>query len=108
MIQLENILGSRQADIVLGKESWLNSQHLSTAMFPKGFKVYRKDRVHRAGGGVFIMVSEKFISSEPGELKVDAHCEMVWVYVKFLELHNYTLVLFVDPPTKMILLTLTN
>ena len=81
--QLENILESTQADIVLGTESWLNSQHLSTAIFPKGFKVYRKDRVNRAGGGVFIMVSEKFISSEPEELKVDAHyCEMVRVHVQ--------------------------
>ena len=76
--QLENMLESTQADIVLGTESWLNSQHLSTAIF----KVYRKDRVNRAGGGVFIMVSEKFISSEPEELKVDAHCEMVWVHVQ--------------------------
>ena len=75
--QLENILESTQADIVLGTESWLNSQHLSTTIFPKGFKVYRKDRVNRAGGGVFIMVSEKFISSEPEELKVDAYCQMV-------------------------------
>ena len=76
--QLENMLESTQADIVLGTESWLNSQHLSTAIF----KVYRKDRVNRAGGGVFIMVSEKFISSEPEELKVDAHCEIVWVHVQ--------------------------
>ena len=80
--QLENILESTQADIVLGTESWLNSQHLSTAIFPKGFKVYRKDRVNTAGGGVFIMVSEKFISSEPEELKIDAYCEMVWVHVQ--------------------------
>ena len=88
------MLESTQADIVLGTESWLISQHLSTALFPKGFKVYRKDRVSRAGGSVFIMVSEKFIISEPEELKVDAHCEMVWVLVQIpgaTQLHSHKL-----------------
>ena len=58
--QIENLIDSTQADIILGTEAWLKSQHLSTAVFPKGFKVFRKDRMDQTGGGVFILVSEKF------------------------------------------------
>ena len=106
--QLENMLESTQADIVLETESWLNSQHLSTAIFPKGFKVYIKNRVNRAGGGVFIVVSEKFISSEPEELKVDAYCEMVWVHVQIPGATQLYIGSLYRPPTKTTLLTLTN
>ena len=58
---------STQADIVLGTESWFKSDHLSTAIFPKGYKVYRKGRVNKTCGGVFILVSEKLVSAEPVE-----------------------------------------
>ena len=59
--QMENLIDSTQADIILGTESWLNDQHLSTAVFPKGFKVFRKDRCGQTGGGVFILVSERLV-----------------------------------------------
>ena len=80
--ELENLIETTQADIILGTESWLKDEHLSTAIFPKGFKVYRKDRSNRDGGGVFILISEKLISSEPEELKVEGSCEMIWAQVQ--------------------------
>ena len=71
---LENMIETTHADIVLGTESWLKSHHLSTEIFPTGFKVFRKDRERQTGGGVFILVSEKLISTEPEELKTDGAC----------------------------------
>ena len=46
---LENMFKSKQADIVLGTESWLKHDQLSLEIFPKGFKVYRKDRTNKVG-----------------------------------------------------------
>ena len=54
---LENMMESTKADIVLSTESWLKSDHISTAIFPKGYKVYCKDRPNKKGGGVFILVT---------------------------------------------------
>ena len=79
---LENMIEATHADIVLGTESWLKSHHLSTEIFPTGFKVYRKDREHKNGGGVFILVSEKLTSTEPEGLKVDGKCELVWAQIQ--------------------------
>ena len=81
----EKVFESNQADKVLETESWLKSDHLSTAIFPKGFNVYCKDRINKAGGSLFILVSDKLISSEPEELKVDGQCELVWAYPNFLD-----------------------
>ena len=52
--------------------------------FPDGFNVYRRDRPGGTGGGVFLLVSKQFDSSEPEELKVDNNTdwEMVWAKVK--------------------------
>ena len=60
----------------------MRDDHLSTSIFPKGFKVYRKDRRNRTGGGVFILVTEKLISSEPEEMKVEGSCELIWAHVQ--------------------------
>ena len=79
---LENMIETTYADIVLGTESWLKSHHLSTEIFPTGFKVFKKDRERQTGGGVFILVSEKLISTEPEELKTDGKCELVWAQTR--------------------------
>ena len=94
---LENMIESTQADIVLGTESWLKSDHLSTAIFPNGFKVYRKDRTIKAGGA-FVLVSEKLISSEPEELKVDGGCEMVWAQIQVPRTSQLFVGSFYRPP----------
>ena len=43
----KTLMESTHADIVLGTESWLKPDHLSTAIFPKRYKVYRKDRLNK-------------------------------------------------------------
>ena len=80
--ELENLIETTQADIILGTESWLRDDHLSTSIFPKGFKVYHKDQRNWTGGGVFILVTEKLISSEPEEMKVEGSCELIWAHVQ--------------------------
>ena len=67
--QLENIISSTQADIVLGTESWLDESVKSTEVIPPNFKPYRRDRkTDTQRGGVFILVSTNLESEEPTNL----------------------------------------
>ena len=63
------MIETTHADIVLGAESRLKSHHLSTEIFPTGFKVYRKDSERQIGGVVFLLASEKLISTELEEFE---------------------------------------
>ena len=81
--QLENMISSTQADIVLGTESWLDESVKSAEVFPPNFKPYRRDRkTGKQGGGVFILVSTNLESEEPTELTVDEELEVVWSKIK--------------------------
>jgi hypothetical protein len=68
--QLRNLVSSIQADIVIGTESWLNPTIRDAEVFPEGFKAYRRDRTDGKGGGVFLLISKKYDSSEPYSLTV--------------------------------------
>jgi hypothetical protein len=57
---------------------------LSTEIFPSGFTSYRKDRKTDSHGGVFILVSDKYLSSEPTDLKSDDSSEQLWVKLQVL------------------------
>jgi hypothetical protein len=41
--------------------------------------LYRKDRKTDSHGGVFILLSDKYLSSEPTDLKSDDSSEQLWV-----------------------------
>ena len=91
-ISLSNLCSGTGADIVIGTESWLNSSHLDSEIFPENFNVYRRDRILKEGdgpgGGVFILVDKKYQSLEPAELSIDADREMLWVQVTVREARN--------------------
>ena len=77
-------MSSLQADVIIYSESWLNPGIKSSEIFTDNFKCFRRDRPNGAGGGVFLLVSQQFESSEPEELRVDSgtDCEVVWAKVK--------------------------
>ena len=77
-------LNSLQANIVIGSESWLNPSIKSQKVFPDSFNCYRRDRPNGSGGGVFLLVSKQYDSSQPEELLIDDNidCELVWAKVK--------------------------
>ena len=82
--QLQNLIQSTRADIIIGTESWLSPEIKSVEVFPPNFTIYRRDRPKGQGGGVFVLVSSLYESEEPEELKVDQEldCELVWAKVK--------------------------
>ena len=75
----ENLIDSTKPDIVIGNESWLHGDIQSIEVFPSGFTCYRNDRKSDPHGWVFILVSDKYLSSEPADLKSDDASEQLWV-----------------------------
>ena len=80
----KNLIESTKPDIVVGTESWLTSEHSNSEYFPDGYSIYRKDRGphndKKTGGGVFLMISSKYISVQLSDLDVD--CELIWAQVQ--------------------------
>ncbi|XP_020606237.1 uncharacterized protein LOC110044991, partial [Orbicella faveolata] len=64
-------------DIIFGTESWLSSNIESNEIFPKGYKIFRKDRPDDChGGGVFQAVKNDIIVTHRSDLDTD--CEIIW------------------------------
>lgn len=59
----ENLVESTKPDIVIGNQSWLHKDIQSSEVFPSDFTCYRNDRKSDSYGDVFIVVSDKYISS---------------------------------------------
>jgi len=52
------LIDTHNPDIVIGTESWLTKEHLTSEIFPSslGYTIFRRDRQKGKGGGVFILV----------------------------------------------------
>ena len=58
-----NIVNMYSPNIIVGSESWLKPDILSSEVFPGGYNVYRKDRSD-GYGGVFLACHQSLISCE--------------------------------------------
>ena len=76
--ELHAILDQVKPDIVIGTETWLNSDIHNSEIIPDEleFEVFRRDRGSR-GGGVFILVSNRYIAHR--EQHLETNCEILWV-----------------------------
>lgn len=77
-IQLNSIISSMEAKLVILTETWLNSTVENTEIFQTDvtYDVYRCDREDRQGGGVLIAVSQTISSFQ---VEVVSSLETVWV-----------------------------
>ena len=96
--ELENLVETSKPDIMIGTESWLSNDIQSTEIFPSGFTPYRKDRKTDSHGGVFILVSDKYLSSEPTDLKSDDSSEQLWVKLQVKGAPDLYIGTFYKPP----------
>jgi hypothetical protein len=70
----------------------------SIEVFPSGYIPYRNDRKTDAHGGFFILVSEKYISSEPSELKSEETSEQLWIELQIKGSPDLYIGSFYKPP----------
>ena len=94
------MIAATNADIVIGTESWLKKEILSSQVFPQSFKHYRKDRAGtNQGGGVFILINDRFTSDEPEELKTDGNDKLLWCKIKIIGQADLYVGAFYRPPS---------
>ena len=89
-----------------GNESWLNKDMQSSEVFPEGYNCYRKDRKDDTHGGVFVLVSDKYLSTEPPEFRVDGACQLLWVKLQIQGLPDLHIEAFIDLRKPQMRLTL--
>ena len=75
--ELDTFLSYNDLDILLGKESHLDTSIFNSKIFPDFYNIYRKDR-NRQGGGVFIMVKDNLPTSK---IISESPLEIVWTKV---------------------------
>ncbi len=78
-VQFWNTVESYNVDVVIGTESWLNAEILNAEIFRQTFLTFRRDRVDRIGGGVFICIKDNF---EATEAWVDDKFEIIGVDIR--------------------------
>ena len=78
---LEAIMSEHQPAIVIGNESWLNSNISNNEIFPENYNVFRKDR-HDGYGGIFQAVKKDLIVTQRSDF--DAECEILWTHCKLV------------------------
>ena len=84
--------------IIIGNASWLHDNIQSSKVFPADYDIYRKDRNSDAHGRVFILVSNKYLSSEPAELKCEGEVELLWVKINNKGIPDLYIGSFCKPP----------
>ena len=84
-----NLIHSSQADVLVGTETWLTPDHLSSEYFPTDqYEVFSKDRPD-GYGGVLIAVSREFLFEEVHDMRTGG--EGLWVKTTFLVNQHSTL-----------------
>lgn len=73
---LATVIEERKPDITLGNESWLRPDINGNEVLPSNYYVFRKNRVNRAGGGVFQAVKKDIIVNHRDDF--DSNCEILW------------------------------
>jgi hypothetical protein len=95
------MIASTEAGIIIGTESWLNSNINSSEVFPPHFKSYRHDcQDGSQGGGVFLLLSDTYTSDEPAELNPPGEYEVVWCKIKVKGDRDLYVGAFYKPPFK--------
>jgi hypothetical protein len=75
-LEFAQLVESTNPDIILGTESWLNSDITDNSVFPTDkYNVIRRDRKSR-GGGVFILTERSLDATHEDTLETE--CEITW------------------------------
>ena len=96
---LAELVYRHNPDIICGCESKLNSSIPTPSVFPQGFTIYRKDRSHCGGSGLFIAVNASLPSHSVEDIAIDSTDESLWVSVRSSLRKELHLCAFYKPPS---------
>lgn len=97
--QIENLITSSKPDIIIGNETWLNKNILSSEIFPSDIfeDVFRRDRTGKEGGGVLIAIRKGIICQE---IYKSENVEMIAGQINITENKSLIIVSAYRPPSK--------
>ncbi|VDI46163.1 Hypothetical predicted protein [Mytilus galloprovincialis] len=97
--QIENLLTSSKPDIIIGNETWLNKDVLSSEIFPNTLfeDVFRNDRVGKEGGGVLIAIKKGIICQEVYKSK---NVELIAAQINITDTKSLIIISAYRPPNK--------
>ncbi|CAG2187687.1 unnamed protein product [Mytilus edulis] len=97
--QIENLLTSSKPDIIIGNETWLNKDVLSSEIFPNTLfeDVFRNDRVGKEGGGVLIAIKKGIICQEVYKSK---NVELIAAQINITDTKSLVIISAYRPPNK--------
>jgi hypothetical protein len=95
MSDLQDIVYSRDLDIICLTETWLNDSVNNHEIIPFGYNIYRKDRLNRVGGGVLIAVKSCYFSCE---LDMTSDLEIVLIVIEITHNRKFLLTNCYNPP----------
>ena len=78
---VESLIKEKDPDVIIGTETWLNSEITSAEIFPDNYTVVRKDRNSNGYGGVLQAIKNDLIFTEL--TKLDSDCEIIWTKFQF-------------------------
>ena len=102
--ELYTIIDSAKPDIILANESWLTPDIKNSESVPDSFNAVQKDRASDAQCRVFIAFKRDLLCTETPEL--DTSCEIVWCKLNSIDVGHYTLVLFIAPLIRLLMIIL--
>jgi exonuclease III len=79
--EIDSLISSLNMDILCVSETWLNENILDEDIRVDGFKIIRKDRPNRKGGGVAIYIKESIIYKERHDLSSLNDIENIWIEI---------------------------
>lgn len=96
---LAGLVDRYRPDIIFGCESKLDPSIPTPSVFPEGFTIYRKDRSHCGGGGIFIAVNATIPSYPLDNITTDPEDESLWISVRASRRKELILCSFYKPPS---------
>lgn len=97
--QIENLLTSSKPDVIIGNETWLNKNVLSSEVLPSTLfeDVFRNDRIGKEGGGVLIAIKKGIICQEVFRSK---KVELIAAQINITDTKSLIIISAYRPPSK--------
>lgn len=95
--ELQELLEAEKPDILIGTETWLNSDVKSCEIFPANYAIFRKDRPDGCGG---VLIAVKNLPSQHLE-DLDVKAELIWVKIKINKDSSLFLGAYYNPDTSI-------
>ena len=98
---LHNLISTYSPDIIIGTETWLTPDILTTEIFPAPFNmtVQRRDRPTNSGKGGGVLIATRPELTVKPRPDLDTDCEITWIQLQLSNCKSILISAFYRPPS---------